>query len=196
MTQPGGGLSCPACGAARGDSAARFCQVCRFDFETGASGPPPVVPASERVAGRRPAGLVVPVDLAGVAGTTGYAEWEVTIVVDPSLDTGSGPPPPADTGEHLFLIDRPEMLVGRRDDSQHIRPEIPVLDPGVSRRHASFSRLPGGRLAILDLASANGTAVNGGRVAPGERRELGDGDVVTMGRWTRITARRRNRGAW
>jgi pSer/pThr/pTyr-binding forkhead associated (FHA) protein len=83
------------------------------------------------------------------------------------------------------------MLVGRRDDRHSIRPEIPVNDPGVSRRHAHFLRLPGGRLAILDLASANGTAVNGVGQLPGERCELNDGDVVTMGRWTRITVRRR-----
>jgi len=48
-------------------------------------------------------------------------------------------------------------LVGRRDDRNSIRPQIPVLDPGVSRRHATLLRLPEGRLAITDLASANGT---------------------------------------
>jgi hypothetical protein len=187
VTQPGAGLVCPACGAARSDATARSCEVCRFDFETRAPGPPPAAPA-----GRRPAGLVVPVDLVEPAG---HAGWEVTIVVDPSLDADPDPgyPPPADAGERLFPIDRPEMLVGRRDDSQQIRPEIPVLDPGVSRRHASLFQLPGGRLAILDLASANGTVVNGASVAPGERRELDHGDTVTMGRWTRITVRRRNR---
>jgi pSer/pThr/pTyr-binding forkhead associated (FHA) protein len=120
----------------------------------------------------------------------------VAIVVDPSLDFEPDPalPPPSDLGERLFPIDLPEMLVGRRDDRQGIRPEIPMSDPGVSRRHARFLRLPGAGLAITDLASANGTAVNGTAVAAGERRELQDGDVVTMGRWTRITVRRRGPG--
>jgi pSer/pThr/pTyr-binding forkhead associated (FHA) protein len=124
----------------------------------------------------------------------GHAEWEVVIVVDPSLDHEPvpGERPPPDIGDRLFPIDLPEMLVGRRDDRQSIRPEIPVLDPGVSRRHAHFLRLPGGGLAILDLASANGTAVNGVGLDAGERRELDDGDVVTIGRWTRITVRRRH----
>ena len=49
----------------------------------------------------------------------------------------------------------------------------------------------GGGLAILDLASANGTAVNGTEVAAGDRHELATGDVITMGRWTRITVDRR-----
>jgi hypothetical protein len=124
----------------------------------------------------------------------GHADWEVAIVVDPSLDPDPDPrqPPPPDAADRLFAIDLPEMLVGRRDDRHSIRPEIPIHDPGVSRRHAHLVRLPGGRLAILDLASANGTAVNGVGLVAGERWELHDGDVVTMGRWTRITVRRRH----
>jgi pSer/pThr/pTyr-binding forkhead associated (FHA) protein len=117
----------------------------------------------------------------------------VTIALDPSLDTepDAGAPPPPDVGDRIFPIDLPEMLVGRRDDAHHIRPEIPVIDPGVSRRHAHFLRLPEGRLAVVDLASANGTAVNGTGLVAGQRRELAEGDVVTMGRWTRITVSRR-----
>jgi hypothetical protein len=127
------------------------------------------------------------------AVAVGHADWEVAIVVDPSLDPDPDPgePPPMDSVDRLFPIDLPEMLVGRRDDRHSIRPEIPIHDPGVSRRHAHFLRLRGGRLAIIDLASANGTGVNGVGLLPGERCELYDGDVVTMGRWTRITVRRR-----
>jgi pSer/pThr/pTyr-binding forkhead associated (FHA) protein len=122
-------------------------------------------------------------------GRPGCSEWEVRVVVDRLLDgePDTGGWPPLDAGERLFPVDRPEMLVGRRDDQHGIRPEIPILDPGVSRRHASLLSLPGGGLAILDLASANGTAVNGEEVVAGQRRELRDGDTVTIGRWTRIT---------
>jgi hypothetical protein len=171
-----------------------FCTVCGLAPEGDGTGPLPASPGPQPPAGKLLAGVVAPVDLAGPAH---HDEWEVTVVVDPSLDADPDPGhrPPADAGERLFLIYLPEMLVGRRDDSQRIRPEIPVLDPGVSRRHASFLQLPGGRLAILDLASANGTVVNGARVVAGARRELADGDAVTMGRWTRITVRRRNRAA-
>jgi hypothetical protein len=134
-----------------------------------------------------------PVAAQPAPATTGRAEWEVTISVDATLDTEPDPgsPPPPDVGDRIFPIDLPEMLVGRRDDAHHIRPEIPVIDPSVSRRHAHFLRLPEGRVAIVDLASANGTAVNGAGLVAGQRRELADGDVVTMGRWTRITVRRR-----
>jgi hypothetical protein len=189
------GDACPSCGTVRGDPDARFCEVCRYDFASRAPGPPPTTADPPRPAPPSP-----PPPSPGPASTgpapaapAGRAEWEVAIVVDPSLDTEPDPalPPPADVGERTFPIDLPEMLVGRRDDRNSIRPEIPVLDPGVSRRHATFLRLPDARLAITDLASANGTAVNGVAVAAGERRELNDGDVVTIGRWTRITVRRR-----
>jgi pSer/pThr/pTyr-binding forkhead associated (FHA) protein len=125
----------------------------------------------------------------------GRAEWEVTITVDTSLDTDPDPAvqPPAGVGDRIFPIDLPEMLVGRRDDAQHIRPELPIADPGVSRRHAHFLRLPEGRIGIVDLASANGTAVNGTNLVAGQRQELAEGDVVTLGRWTRILVRRRGR---
>jgi len=62
----------------------------------------------------------------------------------------------------------------------------------VSRRHAKLLLLPGGGLAVLDLASANGTAVNGVETPAGERHELNDGDTLTMGRWTRITVHHRS----
>jgi hypothetical protein len=172
--------TCPSCGTPRADQAARFCEVCRYDYQEHAPGPPPVVESDP-----------APAPPAVVAG---HAEWEVTIVLDPSLDTEPDPDvaPPADVGERIFPIDLPEMLVGRRDDAHHIRPELPVLDPGVSRRHAQLLRLPDGKLAIVDLASANGTAVNGVGLVAGERRELAGGDVVTIGRWTRITVHRRS----
>jgi hypothetical protein len=183
--------------------------VCRYDYEAQAPGPPPVVVESPPpvvaespppvVAGSPPTAdapaPASPAPPAPVPPPAGRAEWEVTISVDPTLDTEPDPgsPPPPDVGDRIFPIDLPEMLVGRRDDAHHIRPEIPVIDPSVSRRHAHFLRLPEGRVAIVDLASANGTAVNGAGLVAGQRRELADGDIVTMGRWTRITVRRRAR---
>jgi len=123
----------------------------------------------------------------------GPPAWDVKIVVDPSLDTDPDPeyPPPLDAGERMFPVDLPEMLIGRRDDKLDIRPEIPVQDPAVSRRHAQLVRLPDDGVAVVDLASANGTALNGTELVAGQRQELGDGDAITLGRWTRVTVHRR-----
>jgi hypothetical protein len=166
--------TCPTCGTPRTDAAARYCEVCRYDFDARQAGPAPV-------AATAPAATAT-------AAPPAAQQWEVVVTVDPSLDAEPDPdtPAPTDVGERLFPVDLPEMLVGRRDDRRDIRPEIPVIDPVVSRRHAKLLQLPGGGLAILDLASANGTAVNGAEIVAGERHDLADGDVVTMGRWTRL----------
>jgi len=187
---PAGG--CPSCGTPRDDSGARYCEVCRYDFESGEPGPPPVAVAAPSVAVAAPsvagaAAVAAPGAVPGPAAP----RWEVAVVVDPSLDLDPDPatPAPEGVGERVFPVDLPEMLVGRRDDRHDIRPDIPIQDPAVSRRHAKLLRLPDGGLAVLDLASANGTAVNGVETPAGARQTLADGDTLTLGRWTRITVR-------
>lgn len=115
------------------------------------------------------------------------------MVVDASLDTDPDPasPCPKDEPERVFAIEVSEMLVGRRDDTRAIRPEIPVNDPGTSRRHAKIVKDAGGSPSLQDLASMNGTSLNGADVAPGSRHPLKEGDEVTIGRWTRMRLRRR-----
>jgi predicted nucleic acid-binding Zn ribbon protein len=121
----------------------------------------------------------------------GRRRWQLTIAVDPSLDTEPDTSQPCPTGQVDLLIDvdLPEMLLGRRDDRRDIRPEIPLGDPGTSRRHAKLVLSPDGSLQLQDLASTNGTKLNGHEVVPGSRRPLADRDEITLGRWTRITVR-------
>jgi pSer/pThr/pTyr-binding forkhead associated (FHA) protein len=83
-------------------------------------------------------------------------------------------------------VEDDEMLVGRRDDRQQIRPAVPVHDPGASRRHAKILRNPDGSLSLHDLGSTNGTQLNGQDVVSGALRPLSEGDQITLGRWTRI----------
>ncbi len=84
-----------------------------------------------------------------------------------------------------------DNLVGRRDDHRAIRPEIMIVDPGVSHRHLSFRRRPDGGFCALDLGSTNGTMLNDARLEPGIQTPLADGDQLTLGCWTRITIRAR-----
>jgi hypothetical protein len=49
-----------------------------------------------------------------------------------------------------------------------------------SRQHATIT-LENAQLSIEDLNSLNGTFVNRTRVAPGQKRELRDGDVIQIG---------------
>jgi pSer/pThr/pTyr-binding forkhead associated (FHA) protein len=127
-----------------------------------------------------------------IADGSATGTWEAVVTVDPTLDVDPDPqlPCPVDEPERRFPIDLSQLLVGRRDERRDIRPEIPVRDPAVSHRHAHFLQTPDGVIAIRDLASTNGTFVNGNEIPPGTTFVLQEGDVVTLGRWTKITLRR------
>lgn len=73
----------------------------------------------------------------------------------------------------VFVLDDQPMLVGRDSDCQ-----IQVGDPGVSRRHAVVWRASG-RTTVEDLASTNGTMLNGHPVLG--QQELHSGDVLDFG---------------
>jgi pSer/pThr/pTyr-binding forkhead associated (FHA) protein len=64
------------------------------------------------------------------------------------------------------------LLVGR-----HPACDVVVADPSVSRRHAQLT-LRDGVWVLQDLASTNGTSVNGERVG---RTTLHAGDVLELG---------------
>ena len=67
------------------------------------------------------------------------------------------------------------VTIGRLDDC-----EIQLSDKNVSRRHAEV-RPEGSGFVVVDLDSTNGTRVNDARI---KRRELSDGDEVTVGATT------------
>ncbi|MFB7616185.1 FHA domain-containing protein [Kitasatospora sp. NPDC056181] len=75
-------------------------------------------------------------------------------------------------GQVFVLADQP-MLVGRDSECQ-----IHVGEPGVSRRHAVVWR-SGGHTTVEDLASTNGTRLNGHPVFG--QQEVHTGDVLDFG---------------
>jgi hypothetical protein len=174
-----GGPQCPQCGEPRPADDARFCEVCRYDFVSRAPGPPPGGRASQP-------------QVQAQAQAQAHARFELVLTIDPSLDEepDSSIPPPNDP-ERVFPVEIAEMLVGRRDDRQNIRPAVPLNDPGASRRHAKFLLNADGSVTLQDLASMNGTKLNGKDVVSGSQQKLAAGDFVTLGRWTRITLRAR-----
>jgi hypothetical protein len=182
---PGG---CPVCGEPRASAESRFCEVCRYDFVSGTSGPPPVARAPAAASGSASASASASAPLPAPA----LSRWILVVQVDSSLDTDPDPAQPAPTvPERVFPIEMAEMLVGRRDDRQSIRPAVPLHDPGASRRHAKFLLNADGTVALHDLASTNGTRLNGQEVVSGSIQPLKEGDEVTLGRWTRIKLRAR-----
>lgn len=86
--------------------------------------------------------------------------------------------------ERTYDIVKDEVLIGRTDPNTGIFPEVDltVYDPEtkVSRRHARLYR-SGGQFVLEDAGSANGTVVNGYRLAPNQPRPLHDGDDLVLG---------------
>ena len=165
---PSSASFCSLCGEPREPPDARYCEICRFDFSEQKPGPPPI--AAPPALG-----------------------WELVITVDAALDVDPAPDHPCPTGAapRVLRVDRGEVLVGRHDEHRDIHPEVALFDPGASRRHAKLVREADGGVALQDLASMNGSRINGKEVRPGTRRRLAEGDAVTLGRWTRITLRAR-----
>ncbi|AUN40598.1 ABC transporter [Tsukamurella tyrosinosolvens] len=110
------------------------------------------IPAQQApVPPQRPSGDVAP-HLRAMAGNTGLYQ----VAKMPARPLGTG-----------------QMTIGRTPDN-----DIAIGDMLVSRRHARLLTGPQG-LVIEDLGSANGTQVNGRRIAG--PTSLRDGDLVTVG---------------
>jgi hypothetical protein len=178
---------CPSCGAAR---EGRFCEVCGYDS---ALGPPPA---------SSPAADAAAPDVAEAPRQSPGGPWTAVVRADrawfeevlrrngPDADTLQFP---AFSTERRFVLDRPQLAIGRRSRSRGIEPEIdlsaPPVDPGVSALHALLVGRPDGGWEVVDLDSTNGTVV-GDRpdpIPPNTPVRLADGDVVKVGAWTTIT---------
>ena len=76
--------------------------------------------------------------------------------------------------------------LGRMDPASNAFPEIDLtfddeFAKSVSRRHAGIF-IQGGAVVVEDLASVNGTFINGKRLAPYLPESLNDGDILQLGR--------------
>ncbi len=101
---------------------------------------------------------------------------------------------PRYSNERRFRLTGNQARIGRRSAARGIEPEIdltgPPTDPAVSRLHAVLIAAPDGTWGVLDPGSANGTLLNGRKIAIGDLVPLHDGDRINLGAWTMITVRR------
>ncbi len=172
----GAGELCPECGVAREPRDVVFCEICGYNFVTGARGELPVVtvpPAAEAE------------DAPPVAATA----WEVEVAVDAALREPGSPEVPVGVGPFTFRLEAAASLIGRKSEARAIFPEIAVFwDDAVSHRHALL-QLDGTGLVLRDIGSANGTRLNGVEVAPMTDQRLADGDRIALGHWTLMTVK-------
>ena len=101
---------------------------------------------------------------------------------------------PIFSDDRRFRLTGNQMRIGRRSATRDLELEIdlagPAADPGVSRLHAILIAAPDGTWALLDPGSANGTLLNGRKIAIGDLVPLHDGDRINLGAWTVITVHR------
>lgn len=91
-----------------------------------------------------------------------------------------------ETGQLIPIPEEDEVTLGRASAGQPIVPDIDLtlyqgLEAGVSRLHASI-RIKGKEVYIMDLGSANGTRVNGEKIAPSTLHHLENLSVITLGK--------------
>lgn len=72
------------------------------------------------------------------------------------------------------------MLLGRKDPTSGIYPEIQLIDKTVGRRHA-YIRNMRGTFTVEDLNAQNKTRLNGIILTPYEEHPLKDGDMLRFG---------------
>jgi hypothetical protein len=209
---PGNVEVCPDCMTPR-TPGARFCEVCRYEFDTGKSGSPTSSTPAEPVAQTTPPDAVsspppdnAPVEAGGATpplatSTTGTIvsgstppvsapaqRLNVVVITDPSLveDEEQRKQCPQGEPDLIFPLDLDENLVGRRSDAKKIYPEIDIRDPGVSHRQVKIVRQADGSFVALELGSANGTTLNGAPLKPGLPTPIAAGDELLVGLWTRL----------
>ena len=167
--------SCPDCGSPRPADGAVFCEVCGYNYQTGGHGEIPmaaVAPALE-------------------PAPASSAPWVIVACADASLKEQGSPDPPPGLPSLSFTVDKDNLLIGRRNETRGIFPEIPLnFDSAVSHRHALLMRTADATLLLRDIGSSNGTRLNGSDIPPMVDVPVREGDRITLGHWTCLTVER------
>lgn len=192
-----GVITCPDCTAPHEPDSGDFCEICGYNFATGSHGEVPILGTKtgkseiERQPDREIEAAGEPeneksVNQSPIPPETTVA-LEVIVTVDPTLRTEESPPPPINRPPIAFRLYKTSNLIGRSSELRGIHPDIPLdFDDAVSHRHALFNRQPDGTLIVRDIGSTNGTSLNGVELAAMVDTPIQDGDVVTLGHWTRL----------
>jgi hypothetical protein len=183
---------CPECSTPHEADSGNFCEICGFNFLTGAKGGdplsnfPPPIRSGVNTTSTAPTQPPNPSANTAIPAPSAVSQWQVIISIDPSLATPTSPPAPSQEPIVIELT-QPTNLIGRTSVARAIHPEIPLdLDDAVSSRHAILTLHPDGTLILRDIGSSNGTLVNGKEIAVMADISISSGDEIALGHWTRI----------
>jgi FHA domain len=175
---------CPDCRAARVGSD-KFCEGCGYDFTTGKSSKHPA-PSPEPAEVPDPSQSPPPTATLWEALVSADREYFERVAVE-EIDFPSHCP------SRNFVLEQPEINIGRRSPSRGIAPEIDLSgapqDPAISHLHAILVRQDDGSYSLVDPGSINGTTLNDdpAPIAPNTPVPLADGDRIHLGAWTTVT---------
>jgi pSer/pThr/pTyr-binding forkhead associated (FHA) protein len=90
-----------------------------------------------------------------------------------------------DTGEIIPTAEKKEFVIGRNSEGQTNIPDIDLTPydaytAGVSRTHV-YIKMDQSGFTVRDLGSANGTRLNGHRIAAHTENKIKHGDILTLG---------------
>lgn len=190
---------CPDCGTPRAFDA-RFCEVCRHDFQENKTGVAEAVVASQKPAQQNdnaPQSSETKAEKDSAAAQDSKSAEEKSAVHEKlniiiSVDKDKASTCEIETSikpdglDRVFPLDLDENLVGRRSTGKGIYPEIVINDPGVSHRHLMFIKQPDNSFVVLELGSSNGTELNGTPLEPGVNTAVKAGDELAVGIWTKL----------
>lgn len=198
------GEICPDCGTPRVLDA-RFCEVCRHDFQNNKTGAAEVIVASQKSLEQTgssqqtaeqafqpelPQPKTAPQVSKPVLEDSTAISQKLNVIISVDKDKAAASdidtPLKPDSLDRVFPLDLNENLVGRRSTSKGIYPEILINDPGVSHRHLMFIKQPDNTFSVLELGSSNGTELNGAVLEPGVSTPVKAGDEFSIGIWTRL----------
>ncbi|WP_310484842.1 FHA domain-containing protein [Chamaesiphon sp. VAR_48_metabat_403] len=183
---------CPDCSTPHEADSGNFCEICGYNFLTGAKGGdplsnfPPPIKSSATISATAPTQPPHPLPVTTLPAAPSVGHWQVTISIDPTLATPDSPTAPTQAPITIPLNNLTN-LIGRTSQARAIHPEVPLdLDDAVSSRHAILTLHPDGALVLRDIGSSNGTMVNGKEIAIMADIAISSGDEITLGHWTRI----------
>jgi pSer/pThr/pTyr-binding forkhead associated (FHA) protein len=198
-------LTCPDCSTPHENDSGDFCEICGYNFVSGAHGELAIAPAVVQTAppladnssaqAAQPSGTessdplspLIPGKNSTSASSPTPTSWQLQITLDATPHHTDSPPTPAQELITLTLA-KPTNLIGRTSQARANYPEIAIdFDDAISHRHAVLTLQTDLTLSLRDIGSSNGTELNGVELAPMTDTPVSDGDQITLGHWTRIT---------
>lgn len=177
---------CPACSFPHELNSGNFCEICGYNFITGAHGEVAIAKPTQSADNN----TVRQTTTNNSDSASSVVSWELVVTIDPSLRHPDSPEPPSNQPPIIFRLDKPVNLIGRNSQAKAIHPEIALdFDNAVSQRHALLTLEPDNTLTLRDIGSSNGTQLKAVELKPMVDVKLQDGDEFTLGHWTRISVK-------